>query len=46
MFWFWLILPVVAFTSSIHALANLIDSLRTPHAAPGTSPAAAVGSGE
>lgn len=45
-FWFWLILPIVAFTSSIHALANLIDSLRTPHAAPGASPAAAVGSGE
>jgi TRAP-type C4-dicarboxylate transport system permease small subunit len=45
-FWFWLILPVVAFTSSIHALANLIDSLRAPHSVTGTRPAAAVGSGE
>lgn len=45
-FWFWLILPLVAFTSSIHALANLLDSLRAPHPAPGTGPAAAAGSGE
>ncbi len=29
-FWFWLILPLVALTSSIHALANLLDSLRAP----------------
>lgn len=29
-FWFWLIMPVVAFTSSVHALANLINTLRTP----------------
>lgn len=45
-FWFWLILPLVAFTSSIHALANLLDSLRAPHPAPDTGPAAAAGSGE
>lgn len=45
-FWFWLILPLVAFTSSIHALANLLDSLRAPLPAPGAGPAAATGSGE
>ncbi|MHB0777118.1 TRAP transporter small permease [Halomonas sp. WWR20] len=39
-FWFWLILPLVAFTSSIHALANLLDSLRAPHSAPGVGLAA------
>lgn len=45
-FWFWLVLPLVAFTSSIHALANLLDSLRAPCPVPGSEPAAAVGSGE
>ncbi|MCU5784727.1 tripartite ATP-independent periplasmic transporter DctQ [Alcanivorax balearicus MACL04] len=27
-FWFWLIMPVVAFTASVHALANLLATLR------------------
>lgn len=32
-FWFWLILPVVSVTSSVHALANLLRTCRTPGAA-------------
>jgi TRAP-type C4-dicarboxylate transport system permease small subunit len=29
-FWFWLIVPVVAFTTSVHALSNLLQTLATP----------------
>lgn len=32
-FWFWLIMPVVAFTASVHGLANLVNTLRTPSTA-------------
>lgn len=45
-FWFWLILPLVGLTSSIHALANLLDSLREPHPVRGAGPSSATGSGE
>ena len=29
-FWFWLVMPVVAFTTSVHALSNLLHTLATP----------------
>ncbi len=32
-FWFWLIVPLAAFTTSLHALSNLLQTLATPAAA-------------
>lgn len=29
-FWFWLVLPVAAFTTSLHALSNFLQTLITP----------------
>lgn len=29
-FWFWLVVPVVAFTTTIHALSNLLQTLSAP----------------
>lgn len=31
-FWFWLVMPVVAFTTTVHALANFLHTLATPAA--------------
>lgn len=44
-FWFWLIVPVVAFTSAVHALSNLLRTLTAPSAAV-VREAATVASGE
>lgn len=38
-FWFWLVVPLAAFTTSVHALSNLLQTLATPVA--GFVPAAA-----
>jgi TRAP-type C4-dicarboxylate transport system permease small subunit len=32
-FWFWLVVPIAALTTSIHALANLLNTLAEPAAA-------------
>lgn len=45
-FWFWVILPLVALTSSIHALANLLDSLRESYPVRGAGPSSASESGK
>jgi TRAP-type C4-dicarboxylate transport system permease small subunit len=29
-FWFWLVMPLVAFSTSVHALANFLQTLATP----------------
>ena len=44
-FWFWLILPMVALSSSVHALANLLDTWKTPQSELRTE-ASAAGAGE
>lgn len=33
-FWFWLIVPAVAFTTTVHALSNLLQTIATPVGAP------------
>ena len=44
-FWFWLIVPLVAFATSVHALSNLLETLATPaiEKAPQSLPAVLVG---
>jgi TRAP-type C4-dicarboxylate transport system permease small subunit len=44
-FWFWLIVPLAAFTTSVHALSNLLRTMAAPAAVPLPSglPAATAG---
>lgn len=44
-FWFWLVVPLAAFTTSVHALSNLLQTLAAPAAAgiPSGLPAAPSG---
>jgi TRAP-type C4-dicarboxylate transport system permease small subunit len=46
-FWFWLVVPLVAVTTSVHALSNLLQTMATPAAVrlPSGLPAAMSGDG-
>jgi TRAP-type C4-dicarboxylate transport system permease small subunit len=45
-FWFWLVVPVVAFTTTVHALSNLLQTIATPVGAPGLAMPAVVAGAE